>query len=329
MRTFLLMFVGLWLSVSSHAAERPASLRDIWASLGSTQNQCPELHDYFPNGGIRIFYCHIMDLMDYAQLRDLAGIPIYLQGPHTDERLNLNARFEFGHYNPEFVRWLIKNALPAAQDPEFLRLTQNAYQQYLRLSAQTYYIVYRDLRANPEYLQEQQEKYQVLMKTRSLPAFYGEDYYYFSGLYEKGYDGNVAQRAVLFWLRRFIDGSAEEFFAGLMQLMQLYDKDFELRYECELSQITSLHCAETLYSTVDAELNTVYTALKNKLDKQQRKKLLAAQRKWLAFRDSNATFIADFYRRITDEKIAMIEAKTALTRERTEALRALSMDIQP
>lgn len=329
LKIFIVLLLTANFAFASETEQKSASLRDIWASLDNTTNQCPELYDYFPNGGMRIFYCHVKNRMNYAQLRELAGIPIYLKGPHTDYRLNLNARFEFGYYNPEFVSWLIKNALPAAQDPEFRRLTQTIYEQNIRLTAQTYYIVYKDLQANPDYLQAELAKYEKLIQKRTLPEFYGEEYYYFSGLYEKGYDGNVAQRAVLFWLRRFMDGTAKTFFAGLEQLINLYDENFALRYKCEFSQQAEqfLECAEQMYKQADEELNRVYQELKNKLDEKQQQNLLEAQRLWLTFRDSNAVFVADFYRGVRDEKVALIDAKTALTRERTAALQALSMEI--
>jgi uncharacterized protein YecT (DUF1311 family) len=271
-----------------------------------------------------------MSIMNYQQIRRFANMPIYIDGPHSDTELVLNSRFQFGHYNPEFVQWLNKNAIPAMQDPEFKRLTQSLYKQFVQAVARPYYIVYLDLQKNPEYRDTEQTQYAGLIEKAVLPEFYGEDYYYFSGLYEQGYNGNVVQRAVLFWLRRHIDNTADTFFQGLETLIKTYDTDFILDYQCQQAKTDDeeIQCAKNHYMAADKILNTEYKTLMKKLGKQSRLELKKAQRAWIEFRDNNAQFSAGFYRGLKNDKVALIEAKASITQERSAELKTFANEIQ-
>lgn len=50
-------------------------------------------------------------------------------------------------------------------------------------------------------------------------------------------------------------------------------------------------CASDAYAKADKELNLVYQQLLKQSDEEAQKKLRAAQRAWLAYRDANASFV--------------------------------------
>jgi uncharacterized protein YecT (DUF1311 family) len=75
------------------------------------------------------------------------------------------------------------------------------------------------------------------------------------------------------------------------------------------------------YDKADARLNTTYKKLLAKLDDEGRKKLIAAERAWVAYRDAQADFEADAAARGGSmEPMEYNEACLALTEARIKEL---------
>ncbi|MCV6636449.1 hypothetical protein [Candidatus Albibeggiatoa sp. nov. NOAA] len=202
------------------------TITEAWVSLGQTKNQCPDLYDYFPKGGMLSFYCHAKGLLDLNDLQKMADMPVFLSGPHKNNLPDLEAGQDFAHYNPEFVQWLTENLIPAADDEELRELTQPFYDQYVQPLARTYYQSYQSLQENADYFAEETKLYADAVKKRQLPDYYYEKFYDFADLYESGYNGNVVKGAVAFWIRRNVDGTIDQFVAGLEKLLSTYDAGF-------------------------------------------------------------------------------------------------------
>jgi hypothetical protein len=216
-------------------------VRTAWLNLGDSENHCDEF-DYFPNGGMRIFYCHLLSFLDYSRFQELIGVPVFRAGPHTREHLNLDSSTSFGHYNRDFIIRIRRVMIPGADDEEFRRRTQAIYDTNVRGLARIFYVSYHKLKAHPGFLRNEIKSYEAMMKSGSLDSLYYEKYFYFmnpafikrhddqSYLMDNGFDGgwngNVVKTAVAFWIRRSIDGSDEEFFKGLLKLMKTYDRSF-------------------------------------------------------------------------------------------------------
>jgi uncharacterized protein YecT (DUF1311 family) len=81
-------------------------------------------------------------------------------------------------------------------------------------------------------------------------------------------------------------------------------------------------CANRLYEAADAELNQVYRQLASQLSDKRRERLKTAQQAWIAFRDKNATFAASVVEDGTMVPLLEVTELTALTKQRTEQLRA-------
>lgn len=215
-------------------------VRDTWQRLDQTVNTCPDHYDYHPDGGMRIFACHLFSLVPYAQFRKQAGMPIFVSGPHSPAALALDSAHEFGHYSPAFVRWLGEHAVPGADEPGFRRATQPLYDQYVKPLATTFYVTYQKARAEPDCFEREERKFRRLLKARKLPRDYYEKYFYFMNPlfcgnpdggfdyfhkrgFDGGHDGNVVKTCVGFWLRRSLDGTADDFHRGLEKLLRAYD----------------------------------------------------------------------------------------------------------
>lgn len=219
----IIVFISLYSPISS-AETNP--ITETWLNLAQTENQCPELYDYFPNGGMLSFYCHAKTFLNVQDLQKLAAMPIFISGPHQNNQLDLQVANDFAHYNPEFVLWLVDHMIPAAKDEDLQRLTQPLYDQYVKTLARTYYRTYQALQNQPDYLRSETEQYANLVENHNLPMYHYEKYYDFAGLHEIGYDGNVVKGAVAFWIRRSIDNTIGEFFLGLEKLLNTYDVAF-------------------------------------------------------------------------------------------------------
>lgn len=76
------------------------------------------------------------------------------------------------------------------------------------------------------------------------------------------------------------------------------------------------------FEKADARLNKIYQATLNSLDEIGRKKLIASERAWLAFRDAEATYEADSERGGSIVPMVYASAATQLTEQRIKMLQA-------
>lgn len=221
-------------------------VRRGWLRLPKARNWCP-YKDIKPSDGIRSLYCYLKDLSNIPELEYYFGKDIFIKGPHKEGFLILDDPYQFGYYHPDFPKFIRETLVPAAKDPAFQRLTQPIYNQYLKEFARTFYATREKLKSNPLYYTTEKIRYKKLIQEKRLDPFYFEKYFNFmqpgftddwnpntsSKFLEKpgdeNFNGNIVKVAVLFWIRRSIDGTEEEFFKGLKLILLTYDKEF-IRY---------------------------------------------------------------------------------------------------
>jgi hypothetical protein len=211
------------------------AIQPVWTGLRRSANRCGGTFDYFPEGGMRIFYCHLQSLNanPYALLQRLAGTPAFVQGPHSAGTLSLQQRNAFGHYDPRFVGWMVDYLVPGAHDSQFRSLTQPLYDEFVKPLARVFFVTYQKAQADSACFGREVREYAAKVDGRQLPPGYYERFYGFmgdgfcqsGGLDDGGYDGNVVKTTVAFWIRRTIDGTAGDFYRGLEKLLQTYDPD--------------------------------------------------------------------------------------------------------
>lgn len=232
-------FIG---SLTSPEATTIGSLsREALLQLPDSKNGCDSF-DYFPEGGIRSFYCHIQQVVSYEKARKALPVDIFVSGPHGDN-LDLNNNRSFGHYNPEFVTLLVDHGVPGSEDQAFRKLTQPIYDRYVSSLARIMFVTYRKFQKNPELLRQEAFALRRSLESGGLPDYYYEKYfyfmnpkfgenpdadfeYYYNNGFDGGYDGNVVKTAAYFWIRRSEDGTDKAFFRGLMKLLQTYDSAY-------------------------------------------------------------------------------------------------------
>jgi uncharacterized protein YecT (DUF1311 family) len=75
------------------------------------------------------------------------------------------------------------------------------------------------------------------------------------------------------------------------------------------------------YERADAEMNKVYKKLLGSGDSVRGKRLRAAQRAWIAFRDAEAEFVREDWKGGTGQTAAVNSVLATLTRDRVRQLR--------
>jgi hypothetical protein len=232
------------LAVPPPAAPPPPAIPfvlEVWRKLGGSRNGCPGEFDYFPQGGMRIFACHLKSLVAYEVLHRESKLDIFVSGPHSNRRLVLGSAQTFGHYNPAFVRWAVDHLVPGADDPAFRAATQDIYDRHVKPLARTFFATYRKLQREPECFERERQAYSALLERRRLPPSYYERWWGFmadsfcrtggnppldhQSVYGTLYDVNVVNTSVGFWVRRSIDGTMPEFYRGLERLVRAYDPE--------------------------------------------------------------------------------------------------------
>ncbi|WCL49444.1 hypothetical protein [Leptospira sp. GIMC2001] len=248
----LILILGVFLvgcvNIKKKEESLPISLwidkvKFVWRELPNSRTQCTDF-DYFPNGGIRNFYCHIKDYSNPLELEKYFGKSIFKSGPHREGFLILNHSHEFGYYDPEFPKFLTKTLIPGANDKTFHFLTQPIYDKFIRNLSRTMYVTYQKLHSNEVFLTKERLRYKKLIEQKTLEPYYYEKFYSFMDYGftddpnpniashfkifrdDPEFDGNVVKTCVAFWIRRSIDGTDVNFFEGLKLLLLTYDSEF-------------------------------------------------------------------------------------------------------
>ena len=148
----------------------------MWTALDQTTNSCDEF-DYFPRGGARIFACHMFSLVSYERIVAVAGRAPFRAGPHGSG-LNLHATNDFGHYDPEFVRFVAQHAVPARHDSAFRAATQAHYDAYVGPLARIFYATHQKLVNNPACFAAERDEYAAAI-ARGDTQDYVEPWFFF------------------------------------------------------------------------------------------------------------------------------------------------------
>lgn len=79
-------------------------------------------------------------------------------------------------------------------------------------------------------------------------------------------------------------------------------------------------CLDKARASANGELNALYADVRKRLEDDERKQLVAAQRLWISYRDANCAAERDLYGTGTGRGPAYLACLEAMTRERTKEL---------
>ena len=210
-------------------AESPKQIVELWRTLPKLAKTTPDqaykkLNTWLPELGLRGLYAKTQFALNLVQLEKVSGHKIFLAGPHKKGQLNLNARSNFGHYNPDFLQWCEANGIPGLKDAKLRKELQPVYEKFLRSRARSFYAAHKNLHANPKRLQRATEKYNDL-KAAEKPSFAMQEFFRADAdrLGKTGLDWYETNVAHAFWIRRTIDGSTKACHSLLIALLQTHD----------------------------------------------------------------------------------------------------------
>ena len=224
----------LLLPFSGFAGDKPPKeIVALWRALPQLARDTPQkayqdLGTWLPNRGLRGLYAKAQFAMNLAQLQKLSGHRIFGVGPHQNGKLNLKSANEFGHYNPAFIKWVTANGIPGGKNPKLRMELQPVYDKYLRRTARGFFVAHQNLMAQPARLKRVQARYLDLLDAeKDAGDFLQESFRPDTVRLEKaGHDWYEVNVAHGFWVRRNIDGTADEFHALLTTLLRTHDADW-------------------------------------------------------------------------------------------------------
>ncbi|MFK7750300.1 MAG: hypothetical protein AB8B65_18055 [Kordia sp.] len=188
---------------------------------------------YIPESGIRGRYALYDQFFSISSLETIVGEPVFLKGPHANAP-NYKSEKTFGYYNPLFIKKLEDNLRFLFQNKAFVSSVQSHYDQKLKQYLRVYYLSY-EVGANNKEVRDKYlavianpEKYDYMNGSAKAPAFYLQEAFrdFAESLEKEGYDVYEAFTCPGFWVRRSMDGTADEFYELLKLTLQTFDPSF-------------------------------------------------------------------------------------------------------
>jgi hypothetical protein len=248
----LASFAGIQLNHANDAKQHTQEelIHSAWISLKplkKSDEECETWLDYGP----RALYCKIKPFVDYSKLIVISGLPIFKEGgPHTISSLNFEGGYEFGYYNPEFLTWIQEKVVIDPADSIFKQQIQSAYNDKIKVVARAFYQTHKILFATPEGSDEFKaikSEYQDKIEKQTLErcylggpekcgGWYLQEKFRWLRDYLANQNENISEKingednywylanvSGGFWVRRSIDGTEQQFFDILTQLLEIYD----------------------------------------------------------------------------------------------------------
>lgn len=216
-------------------------INKVWIKPETLKNQCDEFA-YFPDSGILSAYCFIKTWTPVSVLEKISGHKVFLTSPHKNDSI-IKTTEKFGHYNPEFLIWGIKNILPITNSNETREIVKQNYKTYISNSAKIYYMVY--LRLQQKNAENTKIRNYIIESITNKKSYDIEEYFEYLdnskfGRYpisseQNGVNGNIVKTAVPFWIRRELDKTDHLFIQAMEKVFVAYEPDF-LRYAEDIVQ---------------------------------------------------------------------------------------------
>ncbi len=199
----------------------------LWDLLADNYEPNRERDDTWLDVGLRSKYALAKNYASLSILEETFGEDVFLRGPHQEE-IDFNSTTSFGYYNPRFIAKIHTAMAKALKNPVFSKVAKSFYDKHLKNMAHTYYASFLYLEQNPEIREGLINEYikMVAQPNGTSEGSLQEHFRSFAEDLEKGpQKANVyeAFTAPSFWVRRYIDGTADDF----IKLLELVVGHFE------------------------------------------------------------------------------------------------------
>jgi hypothetical protein len=129
-------------------------------------------YDYWPECGLRGSYYHLLSIVSFSEIQNLFDEKVFVDNSKSSSEVSLNERFDFRHYNPNFIKWLKVNINEALTDTTFIQNNKSLYEKYLSYSLRSYAITYLFLEKDEEFKNKLLKEYCEHIANKTLPTTY-------------------------------------------------------------------------------------------------------------------------------------------------------------
>ncbi len=189
----------------------------------------PDYHDIY-----KVYCIAKEEGYSYSDIIEYLPHQIYVSGPH-DSSLNTGNRTQFGHHNPQFLLWLEQQVDSQLGNQNIITYTRGGYEKNLQHSVHLYYYLRTFMQQNsPEAFQLAVGNYRsriddiVQPDEASASSTLSRDIYSIMGEFVRSdtvanADYRETHLAIMFWARREIDGTANQWFQILEKILHYYE----------------------------------------------------------------------------------------------------------
>lgn len=206
-----------------------------WNTLSSEADMSFEnIKSWLPDRGIRGRYEIVKKYLGKSMLENIVGEKVFLEGPH-EEKINFSSLKTFGRYSPEFLFKLYKQLETLFEDETLVKVIKPLYDSQLKNLLRVYFLSY-EVAANKQelvdgYLAAISNEFDTTSPSKhvflSQPSrFLLETFDDFADSLDSQYDIYEGSTCPGFWVRRSIDGTADEFYDLLVLTLKTFDQDF-------------------------------------------------------------------------------------------------------
>jgi N-acetylmuramoyl-L-alanine amidase len=185
-----------------------------------------KIYTYLPEEGVRGRYAVLKSALNPQILEQLIGEPVFLSGPHQNGTINFQGGERFGRYNPAFLRKLESYLRSASQNKWMFKQLKGFYDKEFRDLLRVFYDNHQVVQDRPRLTEGFNQLLQ--RKAKKSSSLYAINNFFLEELdnLRGRQDFLVQVMTIRFWVRRSVDGTADEFYDLLRLAMNTFDPDY-------------------------------------------------------------------------------------------------------
>ena len=206
--------------------------RGALENLEYSYNILPE-YDTWPECDIRMTGSHLASLVSLRTVNAMLPCELYVSGPHTIGNWDLYNDDDFGHYNPDAIRYLSNLADRVLSDKTFVKATKPIVSNYLQRQMFILLTLHEAL-DDPEVCPSRSAVLFDVMMHKGYVSFLdngaGKNFLNKVDINDDTYVySSYKDMFLYFWARREADGTSNLFYQALKKIYTTYYPDY--RYD--------------------------------------------------------------------------------------------------
>jgi len=186
----------------------------LWELLDSNYEPIRERDDTWLDVGLRSKYAMAKNYASISILEEAFDEDIFVRGPHAGD-MDFNSTTSFGYYNPRFIEKAHQALDVALQNPMFKKVARPLYEKHLKSMAHTYQDAFAFVQKEDAMRSRLINDYIFAMASPEgvIVGSFQEKFRGYAEALEKEKNADIYEgfTAPSFWIRRHIDGTADDF----------------------------------------------------------------------------------------------------------------------